>query len=106
MDRNIHFQLFSVQVLVLLQHREHPGEPADHLQRGQHQQVPQPPDERPHARGEVHLQVSLGGVGQGSVVTVQSEGSAHVFLCMIDTTVHCAVQPPTVLHSARIYIRN
>ena len=48
------------QVLVLLQHREHPGEPADYLQRGQHQQVPQPPDERPHARGQVHLQVSSG----------------------------------------------
>ena len=56
-DRNMHFHAFSVQVLVLLQHREHSGEPEDHLQHCQHQQVKEPADEWPHARGQVNLKV-------------------------------------------------
>ena len=53
----MHFQLFSVQVLVLLQHREHSGEPEDHLQHCQHQQVKEPLDEWPYTRGQVHVKV-------------------------------------------------
>ena len=51
--------MIASQVLVLLQHREHPGESKNHLQHSQHQQVPEPADERPHARGQVHLKVKL-----------------------------------------------
>ena len=49
----------DVQVLVLLQHREHAGEPENHLQHRQHQQVKKPPHERSHPCGQVELQVHL-----------------------------------------------
>ena len=49
--------MIASQVLVLLQHREHPGESENHLQHRQHQQVSELAYERPHARGQVHLKV-------------------------------------------------
>ena len=49
----------DVQVLVLLQHREHAGKPENHLQHRQPQQVQEPLQTGPHPPGQVNLEAEM-----------------------------------------------